>query len=140
MTLRLPGAPPGTGVSSGGSPNGTVFIIWDENFPPGPWPLDHRFEATSPPFGDFTSLDGDVGAQSFGEEILGGLDYSGDGFPDLMVGDLVADPQGRNNAGRVYVFYSAGNLRGLTLDVDSLPAGIVFSRIDGSVRASASSR
>ncbi|NIP94996.1 MAG: hypothetical protein GWO24_16745, partial [Akkermansiaceae bacterium] len=73
--------------------------------------------------------------RSFGEEILGGLDYSGDGFPDLMVGDLVADPRGRNNAGRGYVFYSAGNLRGLNFDLDlaSLPSGVVLTVIDGPV-------
>lgn len=37
--LRLPNAPANTGESSGGSRDGSVFIVWDENFPPGPWPL-----------------------------------------------------------------------------------------------------
>ncbi|NIP92498.1 MAG: hypothetical protein GWO24_03115, partial [Akkermansiaceae bacterium] len=41
--VRLPGAPSGTGRSSGGSPDGTLYIVWDENFPPGPWPENHRF-------------------------------------------------------------------------------------------------
>ena len=116
-TLFRSGAPSGTGEASGGSRDGTLYIVWDENFPPGLWPENHRFEATSPPFGDFTSIDGDSAARSFGEEILGGLDYSGDGFADLFVGDLVADPLGRSNAGRGYIFYSAGNLRGLTIKI-----------------------
>lgn len=132
-SLRLPNAPSGTGRASGGSRDGTVYIVWDENFPPGLWPEDYRFEVVSPPLGDFTAIDGDAAAQSFGEEILGGLDYSGDGFPDLMVGDLVADPLGRFNAGRAYVFYNAGNLRGLTIDLDTPPPGVVMSLIDGPV-------
>ena len=63
--------------------------------------------------------------------MLGGLDFSGDGFPDLMVGDLVADPLGRNNAGRAYLFYNAGNLRGKVIELDSPPPGIALSRIIG---------
>ena len=137
--VRLPGAPSGTGEASGGSSDGTVYIVWDENFPPGPWPENHRFVVTSPPFGDFSAIDGEASARSFGEEMLGGLDYSGDGFADLMIGDLVADPLGRNNAGRGYIFYSAGNLRGLDFDLDSPPPGIVFSVIDGPVAGAISS-
>lgn len=137
--VRLPGAPNGTGRSTGGTRDGTVYIVWDENFPPGPWPADHRFEATNPPLGDHTVIDGDASAQSFGEEMLAGLDYSGDGFPDLMVGDLVADPLGRFNAGRGYVIYSIANLRGAEIDLDSPPAGTTVTRIVGSVDGAISS-
>ncbi|MDA1005711.1 MAG: FG-GAP-like repeat-containing protein, partial [Verrucomicrobia bacterium] len=122
-------------MPSGGSPDGTVFIIWDENFPPGPWPENHRFSATAPPLGDYSRIDGDTAAQSFGEELIGGLDFSGDAFPDLMIGDLVADSNSRNNSGRGYVFYNAGNLRGLDfkLNLASLPPGIRLTTIDGPV-------
>lgn len=137
--LKLPGAPSGTGESFGGSASGTLYIVWDESFPPGPWPENHRFEATSPPFGDYTAIDGGAAAQSFGEEILGGLDYSGDGFPDLMVGDLVADPLGRTNAGRGYIIYNAGNLRGLDFDLDSPPVGVALTTIEGPVAGAISS-
>jgi hypothetical protein len=131
--VRLPEAPSGTGVASGGSADGTTFIIWDENFPPGAWPGNHRFEATSPPFGDHTRIDGDTAARSFGEELLAGLDFSGDGFPDLMIGDLVAAPLSRSNAGRGYIFYNAGNLRGLDfkLNLSLLPPGVAVTTIDG---------
>lgn len=134
-SIKLPGAPAGTGVATGGSPDGTVFIIWDENFPPGPWPANHRFTATAPPFGDYSRIDGDTAAQSFGEELIGGLDFSGDAFPDLMIGDLVADSNSRNNSGRGYVFYNAGNLRGLDfkLNLSALPPGIRLTTIDGPV-------
>ncbi len=137
--LRLPGAPGGTGQSSGGTIDGSVFIVWDENFPPDPWPENYRFEATNPPVGDSTRIDGETTAQAFGEEMLGGMDFSGDGFPDLMVGDLVADPEGRSNAGRGYIFYNAANLRGIHLDINSPPPGIGFTRIDGPVAGAISS-
>lgn len=131
--LRLPGAPVGTGQSWGGTRDGTVFIVWDESFPPGLWPRGYRFAADSPPTGDATVIDGDAVADTFGEEILAGLDYSGDGFADLMIGDLLGNPRGRRDAGRAYVFYNAGNLRGLSFDLDDPPEGVALSIIDGPV-------
>ncbi|NNC87738.1 MAG: choice-of-anchor D domain-containing protein [Akkermansiaceae bacterium] len=138
-SYNLPGAPGGTGEHRGGSTDGTVFIVWDENFPPGMWPEDHRFAASDPPLGDATVIDGDASAQSFGEEIIAGLDFSGDGFPDLMVGDLVADPFGRFDAGRGYIFYNAGNLRGLDFDAGSPPAGVNITNIYGPLSGAISS-
>jgi len=44
---------------------------------------------------------------------------------------LLADPLGRSNAGRGYVFYNAANLRGLNFDLDDAQPGVIFSRIDG---------
>ncbi len=138
-SVRLPNAPSGTGEGSGGSTNGTVFIIWNENFPPDLWPDNYRFKADRPPIGSYTRIDGPEDAQAVGEEILGGLDYSGDGFPDLMIGDLVADPASRTNAGRGYAFYNAGNLRGLDFNLDIPPIGVSFSTIDGPVAGAISS-
>lgn len=137
--VRLPNSPSGTGEGSGGSLNGTVFIIWNENFPPGPWPHNYRFKADTPPVGSYTRIDGPEDSESFGEEILGGLDYSGDGFPDLMIGDLVADPAGRTNAGRGFAFYNAGNLRDLNFSLDSPPTKVSFSTIDGPIAGAISS-
>lgn len=138
-SVRLSDAPSGTGEGTGGSPNGTVFIIWNENFPPGPWPHNYRFKANAPPIGSYTRIDGPEDGQSFGEELLGGLDYSGDGFPDLMIGDLVADPAGRTNAGRGYTLYNAGNLRGLDFSLDSPPNEVSFTTIDGPIAGAISS-
>lgn len=133
--LDLPDAPGGTGEASGGSENGTVYIIWDENFPPGLWPETHQFGVDSPPFGDFTIIEGDGPARNFGEELIGGLDFSGDGFPELMIGDLSAN----NAAGRGHLFYNAGNLRGLDFEIDSPPPGIAITTINGPIAGSISS-
>jgi len=138
-SVRLAGAPAGTGEGVGGAPNGAVFIIWNENFPPGLWPADYRFPADQPPEGSYTRIDGPEDAESFGEELLGGLDFSGDGFPELMVGDLVADPANRANAGRGYVFYNAGNLRDLDFSLDDPPVGVAFSTVDGPIAGAISS-
>ena len=131
--LRLPGAPSGTGQFVGGARNGRVYIVWDENFPPGPWPDNYRFAVDAPLIGEFTSIDGGMEATSFGEEILAGLDYSGDGFADLMIGDLVGDPFGRNNAGRAYVIYNVGHLRGRVIDLDFPADGFYHTVVSGAV-------
>ena len=131
--LRLPGAPAGTGESAGGDRDGTVYIVWDENFPPGPWPDHYRFSVDAPLLGQYTSINGGMQATSFGEEILAGQDYSGDGFADLMIGDLAGDPFDRNNAGRAYVIYNVGHLRGQVINLDSPPAGFVHTVVSGAV-------
>ena len=129
--LRLPNAPANTGEGSGGSRDGSVFIVWDENFPPGPWPDGYQFSADSPPQGDFTRIDGDPAYTNFGEEMIGGLDFSGDGFPELFVGDLIAGPDNRPVAGIGYILYNAGNLRGRSFRIDTPPSGVVVTTIYG---------
>jgi hypothetical protein len=72
----------------------------------------------------------------FGEEILGGLDYDGDGEPDLFVGDLVADDTPAHNrptSGAGYVFYDAPLLRGLDFNLDAPPPQVAFSTILGPI-------
>ena len=129
--LRLPNAPGNTGEGSGGSPDGSVFIVWDENFPPGPWPEGYRFSAENPPLGNFTRIDGDPDYTNFGEEMIGGLDFSGDGFPELFVGDLIAGPDNRPVAGIGYVIYNTGNLRGRSFRINTPPPGIFVTTIFG---------
>jgi hypothetical protein len=129
--LRLPNAPENTGESSGGSRDGSVFILWDENFPPGPWPEGYQFSAKSPPLGNFTRIDGDPDFTNFGEEMIGGLDFSGDGFPELFVGDLIAGPDNRPVAGIGYILYNAGNLRGRKFRIDTPPSSIFVTSIYG---------
>jgi hypothetical protein len=129
--LRLPNAPGGTGQASGGSINGTVFIIWDESFPPTPWPNAYRFSAMSPPMDTFTRIDGDPLYSNFGEEMLGGLDFSGDGFAELFVGNLIASPEGRIAAGIGYVIYNVANLRGLSFRINAPPNDVFVTTIFG---------
>ena len=129
----------GSGHASGGTPDGTLYIAWDDNFN-GTWipapntSLDFIIN-TGP--GDYSRIDGRSGKNdAFGEEILGGLDYDNDGSPDLFVGDLTADGWDaitRTNAGTGHVIYDAAMLKGLDFDLNDseLPDGFVMSTFVG---------
>ncbi len=134
-------APSGTGGpthATGGTPEGTLYIAWDDNFTGDPWVPGFSFAIDSSP-GSRTILDGGASNVSFGEEILGGLDYDGDGEPDLFIGDLVASPSGRTRAGIGHVFYEARALKGLVVDRDALPASIRRSNVLGAAAGDISS-
>ncbi len=136
--LRLSGAPFGTGESQSGVANGALFISWDENFPSSAWPAGYRFDVTDPPFGDYTRIDGISGGvapenDAFGEEILAGLDYSGDGFADLFVGDLVAETINGTNSGLGHVFYNAVSLRGKNFVMNTPPPDVLITSLYGPI-------
>jgi hypothetical protein len=131
----------GSGNGSGGTPDGTLFIAWDDNFDNN-WIPDAggSLEVTiGVGTGSFTVIDGFAGKNDdFGEEILGGLDYDDDGNADLFVGDLTADGWAsvtRNNAGTGHVIYNAQILKNLDFDLaDSvLPTGFSMSTFVGPV-------
>lgn len=126
-------APPnGSGNGSGGALDGTLYVAWDDHFPRSPWPAGYTFVVTSNP-AQATVINGGAANVRFGEEILGGLDYDGDGSPDLFVGDITGDPPGRNNAGLGHVFYQAADLKGSSFDLDSPPPGLAITTIYGPV-------
>lgn len=137
--LNRAGAGIGGGEGSGGAPDGTLYIAWDDNFT-GNWipaagtALD--FVVTQGP-GAHTSINGFAGKNDvFGEEILGGLDYDNDGQADLFVGDLTADGWGtvaRNNAGTSHVIYQAQGLKGHDFDLQDgpFPSGFSMSTFIG---------
>jgi hypothetical protein len=125
--------PNGSGNGSGGPPDGTLFIAWDDHFPLSPWPDDYTFVVNSNP-ALATAVNGGALNVRFGEEILGGLDFDGNGEADLFVGDLVGDPPNRSNAGLGHIFYQAAQLKGLDFDLDSPPAQIRTSTIYGPVQ------
>jgi len=109
----------GSGNSSGGTEDGTLFIAWDDNFS-GDWTPAPDFVIDAGP-GGYTIIDGADDNEEFGEELLGGLDYDDDGEPDLFVGDLTANGWGgvtRSNAGLAHVIYDAGSLKGLEFDLE----------------------
>jgi len=121
----------GTAHAEGGSPDGTVYIAWDDNFAADPWPAGYTFAIDASP-GSHTILDGGAANVAFGEEMLGGRDYDGDGHADLFVGDLLGDlTGGRLNAGSGHVFYEARLLKGLVFDLDLPPTGLVIRRVAG---------
>ncbi len=126
------GAPPGAAESVGGSPEGTLYIAWDDNFPSAAWPPGFSFDAGAPP-GSRTVIDGGELNLKLGEEILGGEDYDGDGRADLFVGDLVgaAPFTELRRPGVGYVFYDAAALKGRVVDLGSLPAELRLTTIAG---------
>jgi hypothetical protein len=107
----------------GGSPNGTVYIAWDDNFPVGAWDPGYEIDLDDPP-GTTTIIDGASFHVSFGEEILGGLDYDHDGAADLFVGDLVSQVGSFAQAGRGLVLYDIASLAGASVDLDFPPPGL----------------
>jgi hypothetical protein len=130
-SIRPAGPLPGPVHGSGGAPDGTLFIAWDDNFT-GPWGAGLEFEITQGP-GIWTRINGAACNVSFGEEILGGLDYDADGRAELFVGDIVGNcaPQSRPQAGTGHVFYDAAGLAGLDFDLDSPPPAVARTDIFG---------
>lgn len=130
-SLRLPGAPFGTGEAFGGLGNGALFIAWDENFPDGLWPEGYQFRVDQAPLGACSRIDGSLVNGAFGEEILAGRDFSGDGFPDLFVGDLTGIGPNGFSSGLGYVIWNAAELRGRTFNISTPPAGLPVSTLYG---------
>ncbi|GJM24675.1 MAG: hypothetical protein DHS20C16_10900 [Phycisphaerae bacterium] len=133
--IRVSGALPGTGAAIGGAPNGSLYIVWDDNFASGAWSvgetitIDEGSESV-------TTIRGAEENGAFGEEIVGGLDYNGDGFADLFLGDLVADGINGNSAGRGYIFDRAKTLRGLDFVINAPPESVKVTLIEGPTRDS----
>ena len=127
-------APPGGDFethASGGTAKGSVLIAWDENFPLTPWSLGYELTISSSETPGFTFLDGESINERFGEELLAGKDLNGDGDPDLVIGDLQGDPDGRAGAGIAYAVFEAHLLKGTSSTISAPPAGVVVSRIWG---------
>ncbi len=136
--LVADGAPAGSVEARGGAPGGRVYIAWDDNFPAGAlWPqgLTIRLDNSAP--GSISVLNGGTEAgvfsnEFFGEELLGGLDYNGDGEADLFVGDLRGDVlPDRADAGLGHIFFSAADLKDRSVDVDSPPANVRVTTLLG---------
>ena len=120
---------------SGGPPGGHLYVVWGDVFPTGAWPTPFDIDLETLPAGDQTVITGGVENLSFGEEIVGGLDYSGDGLPELFVGDLVGDGTGgqRSTSGVGYVLYDAAQLRGANFNIDTPPPGLQITKVLGPV-------
>lgn len=124
-------APPGSAESSGGAPRGTLYIVWDDDFPDRLWPAGYTLELPRP---SGTVIRGAAADLHFGEEILGGRDYDHDGRADLFVGDLAGDGSAAGDrafSGIGYVFYGAADLKGSTVDLASPPPGLALTTLLG---------
>lgn len=132
----------GLNAHGGGGPDGgRLYIAWDDNFPALPWPVGFEVEMGAGPFG-FTSLGGGPGNTTFGEELLGGLDWDADGRADLFVGDLASNLLGRPAAGVGYVLYDAARLRGVDARVGELErldpplrSSVIYGAVAGDIAA-----
>ena len=114
-----------TSRASGGSVNGTVYIAWDDNFPPQAWDGADLDFSDLP--GTHSIIDGAVPNVIFGEELVGGLDFDGDQVNDLFVGDFGA----AGFIGVGYVLYNAPALKSQEVTLDALPKGMRLTSIRG---------
>lgn len=128
--LRLPNAPRGTGLSQGGLGRGTTFILWDEQFAPDRWVAGAEIEIDG--VGPSVSMvSGGVRNVRFGEELLGGGDFDGDGSADLLIGDLKGTSDNGLAAGLGHVFFHAATLRAREINVDAVPEDMRVAVIEG---------
>ncbi|MCH8929655.1 MAG: FG-GAP repeat protein [Proteobacteria bacterium] len=136
-SLLADGAPNNSAIRHGGNPGGSLFIVWDDNFPLGTsWANGFSFSVDNAP-GSTTRIDGGsvpnlFSNERFGEELLGGLDYDADGTADLFVGDISGVSRAdRVRAGVGHVFFSASLLRNQHFSMSTGPAGVRTTTILG---------
>lgn len=128
----------GSSHATGGSHDGTLYVVWSGAFPPTPWAVGYTFRVDAAP-APVAVIDGEVRNVAFGEEIVGAGSFSdgdldGDGEADLFVGDLVADgtvAQDRFRSGLGHLIFSAADLQGRTIDLESPPGDLRITRILG---------
>lgn len=135
-TLRARDSVQGSAHGIGGTPRGTAYIFWDDNFPSSLWDNSQPLRSDAAP-GSTTTLHGGDRNLKFGEELVAGADFDGDGALDLFVGDIIGDlsPQrDRPQAGSGHVFYGAADLKGRTIDMRSPPEDVATTDFLGAAR------
>ena len=110
----------GEAHGSGGAPfGGRMFIAWGSNFTPTLWTNGYEFQVNGSAPADYSIIlgagqvylsDGTKSTNSvsskFGEEMLAGRDYDGDGSGDLFIGDITGKSKNRVNSGMGWIFWN----------------------------------
>jgi len=130
--IQAEGAPAGSAHANGGSADGTVYIAWDENFAAASWVgLDLGIDDSGV---IATSIRGGSANRRFGEEIVGGRDFDGDGEADLFVGDLLGDlPNRPTYSGLGHLLSGVAGLRGASFGIDAPPEALAITTFAGGI-------
>ncbi len=128
--LNLGNAPNGTGAGSGGLGRGMAFVLWDNWFAPERWESGAEVLLSGVDVG-VTLVSGGGRNLRFGEELLAGGDFDGDGKGDLFVGDLKGSGVNGAASGLGYVFFDAAQIRSRGLNVDQIPGDVRYTVIQG---------
>jgi hypothetical protein len=80
---------------------------------------------------DGGSVAGRFTNQRLGEEIVGGLDYNGDGSADVFLGDITGHALGRTTAGLGHLFFSAESLKNRSFSMSNVPADLTLTTFFG---------
>ncbi len=141
-SIPADGAANSTAVASSGAPNGSLYIIWDDNFPE-TWIDDFTIVADENALGGITDIQGaetsEFDNDFFGEEMVGGLDYNGDGLSDMLIGDIAGNTPQFSDAGLGFVFFNAAQLKDQNFSMDDIPSGIDVTTILGASSGAISS-
>ncbi|MFT5441758.1 MAG: hypothetical protein ACI8W3_000800, partial [Myxococcota bacterium] len=133
-SLRASSSSASQAHGGGGAPDGALYIAWDDNFPADPWDDGYIVAMDDAP-GGTSIIRGGSRNVSFGEEILGGLDFDDDGTPDLFVGDIVGDVtanQSRFHSGSGHLLYNAPSLKNAPeFTLDAPPENLVMTTFIG---------
>ena len=73
------------------------------------------------------TISGVDAADYAGWSVAGAGDLNGDGFADMVIGALYADPGGRENAGETYVVFGRGGGFGVNLDLANMTPATGFT-------------
>ncbi|MEM9554760.1 MAG: hypothetical protein AAGC60_10910 [Acidobacteriota bacterium] len=130
--------PTGFGSSDavGGAPAGRAWILWDELFPPVPWPTGLTIDLSTADSTALTVISGGAQNVTFGEELVGGVDVNGNGKAELLIGDLVGDgtdDQSRPVSGVGYVLFDVERTKGKDFVIDDPPPAVRVTKILGPV-------
>ncbi len=141
-SIPADGAASSTAVASSGADNGSLYIIWDDNFPE-TWIDDFTITADENALGGITNIQGaETSAFNndyFGEEMIGGLDYNGDGLSDMLIGDIAGNTPQLSDAGLGFVFFNAAALKDQNFSMGDIPSGIEVTTILGASSGAISS-